>query len=79
MQENLTQIVVEKMQNLSTEKQREVADFVNKLAEIATPKKKSLLDKLDEISSRVPVEMWEKLPIDGAEQHDHYLYGTPKR
>ncbi len=79
MQENLTQIVTEKMQNLPADKQREVADFVSKLAESERPKKKSLLDKLGEISSRVPVEMWEKLPIDGSEQHDHYLYGTPKR
>ncbi len=79
MQENLTQIVAEKMQNLSSEKQREVAEFVTKLSGTDKPKKKSLLDKLGEISSRVPDEMWAKLPIDGAEQHDHYLYGTPKR
>ena len=32
----------------------------------------------EEISSRVPLEEWEKLPTDGAEQHDHYLYGSPK-
>ena len=24
-------------------------------------------------------EEWDKLPVDGAEQHDHYIYGTPKR
>jgi hypothetical protein len=33
----------------------------------------------EEISSQVPLEEWEKLPADGAEQHDHYLYGSPKR
>jgi uncharacterized protein (DUF433 family) len=33
----------------------------------------------EEISSQVPLEEWEKLPTDGAEQHDHYLYGSPKR
>lgn len=33
----------------------------------------------EEISSQVPIEEWEKLPTDGAEQHDHYLYGSPKR
>ncbi len=27
----------------------------------------------------VPEEEWAKLPVDGAEQHDHYIYGTPKR
>jgi cystathionine beta-lyase/cystathionine gamma-synthase len=27
----------------------------------------------------IPIEEFEKLPKDGAHQHDHYLYGTPKR
>ncbi len=27
----------------------------------------------------VPPEELAKLPRDGAEEHDHYLYGTPKR
>jgi len=26
----------------------------------------------------VPKEDFEKLPSDGSEQHDHYIYGTPK-
>lgn len=33
----------------------------------------------EEISAQVPLEEWEKVPADGAEQHDHYLYGSPKR
>ena len=27
----------------------------------------------------IPEEEWEKLPTDLATQHDHYIYGTPKR
>ena len=27
----------------------------------------------------LPDEVWERMPVDGAEQHDHYLYGVPKR
>lgn len=27
----------------------------------------------EEISAQVPLEEWEKLPMDGAEQHDHCL------
>jgi hypothetical protein len=34
---------------------------------------------ITELSAQVPMEEWEKLPSDGAEQHDHYLYGSPKR
>ncbi len=27
----------------------------------------------------LPDEVFERLPADGASEHDHYLYGTPKR
>ena|SRR5579863_5585667 len=27
----------------------------------------------------VPDEVFERLPQDGASEHDHYLYGAPKR
>lgn len=32
-----------------------------------------------ELSSQLPLEEWAELPRDGAEQHDHYLYGSRKR
>jgi Arc/MetJ-type ribon-helix-helix transcriptional regulator len=32
-----------------------------------------------DIRNSIPAEEWAKLPVDGAEQHDHYIYGTPKR
>jgi hypothetical protein len=35
----------------------------------------SLIDELLEISSSVPDEDWSKLPEDGAENVDRYLYG----
>lgn len=34
---------------------------------------------IDEISKDVPDEEWAKLPSDLSENHDHYLYGVPKR
>jgi hypothetical protein len=34
---------------------------------------------IEELSSQVPLDEWAELPADGAEQHDHYLYGSPKR
>lgn len=27
----------------------------------------------------LPAEAFERLPTDGASEHDHYLYGSPKR
>jgi Arc/MetJ-type ribon-helix-helix transcriptional regulator len=40
---------------------------------------KPIWEKFQEISARVPAEVWESLPTDLSEQHDHYIYGTPKR
>ncbi len=33
---------------------------------------------LDEMS-KVPADLMAALPRDGADQHDHYLYGWPKK
>jgi predicted RNase H-like HicB family nuclease len=39
----------------------------------------SLLSMVDEIIKDMTPEEIAQLPKDGAEQHDHYIYGTPKR
>jgi plasmid stability protein len=36
-------------------------------------------DLIREIMSDVPAEEFERLPRDGASEHDHYIYGSPKR
>lgn len=36
-------------------------------------------DVLEAIGAEVPGEEWDKLPSDLSTQHDHYLYGSPKR
>ncbi len=79
MPTDLTQIVTEKMQVLPLEKQQRVLEFVESIERTNEPKKQSLLDRLEAISKRVPEEVWEKLPADGAENIDHYLYGAPKK
>jgi Arc/MetJ-type ribon-helix-helix transcriptional regulator len=38
-----------------------------------------ILDMVDELRKKVPPAEWDRLPVDGAAQHDHYIYGTPKR
>ena len=42
-------------------------------------KPKPIWEVFQEITASIPDEEWAKLPVDGAEQHDHYIYGTPKR
>ncbi len=79
MQTDLSQVVAEKMQTFPIEKQQKVLEFVESIEEAEEPKRQSLLDKLEAISKSVPDEVWEKLPTDGAENIDHYLYGAPKK
>ena len=47
--------------------------------EPTVPDHKPIWEVFEEISASIPEEEWAKLPADGAEQHDHYIYGTPKR
>src|SRR5436853_465952 len=41
--------------------------------------RKPVWERILERTAAIPDEEWDKLPTDLAEQHDHYLYGTPKR
>ena len=48
-------------------------------ASSAAPKRKPISEVFEEIRKGVPDEEWDKLPVDGAEQHAQYIYGLPKR
>jgi len=45
----------------------------------ATQGGKPIWEVFQELSASVPDEVWDALPTDLSEQHDHYIYGTPKR
>ena len=75
MHTDLSQIVAEKMQTLPIEKQQKVLEFVEDLAET----RQTIWEKIDERVSNLSAETLEKLPADGAENLDHYLYGVPKK
>lgn len=40
---------------------------------------KPIWEVVDELRKSVPPEEFAKLPKDGAEQLDHYIYGSPRR
>ncbi|GAG79000.1 unnamed protein product [marine sediment metagenome] len=40
---------------------------------------KPIWEVIEEIISDVPPEEFDKLPRDGATEHDHYIYGTAKK
>lgn len=39
----------------------------------------SILKIVDKLNLNFPEEELDPLPTDGAEEHDHYLYGSPKK
>jgi hypothetical protein len=45
----------------------------------APPRKKSFGQIAEELFGDLPEEELARLPMDGAAQHDHYIYGLPKR
>jgi hypothetical protein len=81
MSRNIEEAVVEKLRVLSLDQQREVLQFVENLAERHSANRvgRPIWEVIREISAEVPDEEWAKLPTDGAERHDHYLYGSPKK
>src|SRR5947209_2018812 len=48
-------------------------------SEAVAPVAKPIWEEILELTADVPDEEWDKLPTDLAEQHDHHIYGTPKR
>ena len=44
-----------------------------------SPEREPIWERLAALARDVPPEVFDSLPTDGASQHDHYLYGTPKR
>ena len=43
------------------------------------PARPPIWERIAALTADAPQEELAKPPIDGASQHDHYLYGTPKR
>jgi hypothetical protein len=84
MAANLENTIQEKVKALPPEKQLRVLSMVEEMLtekEVApgNVEVRPLWKIAEEISAQVPLEEWQKLPADGAEQHDHYLYGSPKK
>ncbi len=79
MSTNLVKEIAAKAATLPIEQQQEVLALAEKLAAINAAPQKSMWAEVREIMQDMPEEVWEQMPRDGAEQHDHYLYGSPKK
>ncbi len=82
MNPTIEQEVIEAVRVLPEEKQRKVLEYVKQIREtegVEKPKKRKFLQEIEEIMSQLPKEAFEGYPTDGSLNHDHYLYGAPKR
>lgn len=75
---NLETAIQEKVHILPVEQQEEVLNFIETLPKQKTPLQR-LGQLIDKSLAKVPKEVIEKLPVDGSENLDHYLYGKPKK
>jgi hypothetical protein len=51
----------------------------DELAASLPPEGKLLWRVISEAAAALPADVANQLPADGAEQHDHYIYGIPRR
>ncbi|MCY7345975.1 MAG: hypothetical protein LH614_07100 [Pyrinomonadaceae bacterium] len=80
MSANLQQTIQEQIRVLSEEEMCLVLSFVNGLRKEKTSSRAKPISAIfEDLSSELPLEEWRELPSDGAENHDHYLYGAPKK
>jgi len=84
MSANLEQAILKKLQALPDGKQQEVLALVETLLDKeqsaqSESTRRPISEIFEKLSSQIPFEEWAELPRDGAEQHDHYLYGSSKR
>lgn len=64
---------------MSADQQKMIQEQILVLSESERESLYRFMQDLRRQSSQVPYEEWAKLPSDGAENHDHYLYGAQKK
>ena len=80
MSVDLQQTIQEQVRVLSEDEIREVLNFMQNLRkEKRKQKAKPISAIFEDLSNEISLEEWNELPTDGAENHDHYLYGAPKK
>lgn len=84
MSASLEQAILEKLQTLPDEKQQEVLALVDGMLREEQGRQpreavRAIWEIIEEISSQAPAGTWDDVPTDGSVNHDHYLYGAPKK
>jgi hypothetical protein len=81
MSANLERAILEKVQALPDNRQQEVLALVDGMLREEREKlpREPVRPIIEEISSQAPPGTWDSVPTDGSVNHDHYLYGAPKK
>ncbi len=80
MEIDLQQTIQEQVRVLSEDEMRDVLNYMQNLRkEKKVQKTKPISAIFEDLSNEISLEEWKELPTDGAENHDHYLYGAPKK
>ena len=88
MNQTIEQQIIEAMRVLPEDKQKEVLAYAEQIGKDENaaqsengkkPKKRKLLATIEAIMKELPPDAFKGYPTDGSLNHDHYLYGAPKR
>ena len=67
--------ISDRIRNLPVEQQKRVLEYIEGIGK----PHRTLMEIVREIKESIPDEVLEQLPRDGSLNHDHYLYGAPKK
>jgi len=77
----IAQALADLQEHVQRDRETGAANGHETAAPVAVPHeaRTPIWDAFIEASLEIPDEELDLLPTDGATQHDHYIYGTPKR
>ena len=68
-----------KAQALGVSPEEYVRQVLAQELEAGAPPRRHISEIILENMSKVPPEIMARMPKDGASEHDHYIYGLPKK
>lgn len=77
MHTDVAQEVFDVVKSLPKDAQLKILREARSLAEHRASR--PIWERIRELGAQIPEEELAKMPTDGSEQHDHYLYGSPKK
>jgi len=76
MQTDVAETIYERVKGLPLEKQEEILHQIELYEQNGSS---TIWEKIRARAENIPDEVWDQLPVDGSDQHDHYISGSPKK